>query len=349
MKYLAYPCSGLVAVWIACILIRPIDGGGESNLIRVSYDGTKSNANLPAQNLENNSNETNSLPAALNDEERQRIIEREEEWFQAFRANILENGESSAKPHKPSTRLHDRKTERELKLLPRKEWIDNFPYKMEFHPTIFYSEKALEWPDLEMFEPQLADLFADARNNSAELLAESGDAAEEFKAALLKIKREYEAARFPAMKAHSMVENHFLLKFFYHSELRYTDEFQLVYQIINEYGYADNTMMVVAVFDGLMHHYHALSHNPDEIYFHGMTWGEWTKNTEKFILAALYRMENSFLHGERRPSKAEAEEMSFRIKSAIPRENISEKDFRLSVNLEHRNRKLKEGDPLIYK
>ena len=255
--------------------------------------------------------------------------------------NLLESRESSAKPH-------HQKIEKEQKLLTRKEWIDNFPYEMVFHPTILYSEKMFDLPDIQMLEPHAVDFLANAINKGAEILDKSGDAAEEFKVDLLKYKREYEAALFPIVKARGMVANHTILKAFYNSELRYTKEFETVYNIINEYGYADNTLMVVAAFDGLMQHYHALSHNPDDIWQDSMTWGDRTKQTEHFVMIALYRNKLSFLHGERRPSKKEAEEMSSRIRNEMPKGNISNKDFRLPINLEFRHR-LKEGDPLIYK
>ena len=342
MKCFAYSCLGLVVIWVALILTRSNDGG-VSNLIRVPHDGSSSNSNLPVQKMESNSNKTISLHTSLNEEERQRIIEREEdeEWFQAFQDYLFESRDSSSK-------LPKQKIETEQKLLTRKKWIDDFPYEMEFHPSISYSESAFELPDIQIPRPHFADFLANAKNNGAELLYEFGGAAEAYNAALLKYKREYEVALFPAVKARGMVANHVMLKSFYSSELRYTEEFEKLYNIINEYGYADNTLMVVSAFDGLLQHHYALSHNPDDMWNNSMSWGDRTKITDQYIMAALYRSKYSFLHGEQRPSKNEAEEMSFRIKNEILKGNISNKDFRLPINPEFRHQ-LKEGDPLIYK
>ena len=279
--------------------------------------------------------ESRKKTIADKNKEAQRRIEDDEKWLRDNKEYVDE--------------IRNEKIEKEQWLESRKEWIENFPYEKKHHPTIFFSLEAFELPDIQLQQPNFVDYMDAARNDGVKTLFEFGDMADAYNEAMQQYRSEYEAAMFPAVKARGMVANHSKLKTFYDGKLRFTEEFEMVYDIINEYGYADNTILVIEAFDDLLVHSQALLRDPNEIWNNeGVTWGERAESTKQYMMAALYGSKYSFLHGEQRPSREEAEEMSFRIFNEIPIDNFANMGRGFPVIAEHRSQ-LKDGDPLIYR
>ena len=70
-------------------------------------------------------------------------------------------------------------------------------------------------------------------------------------------------------KMRDMVQNHGFLRYFYENKLRYTEEFEQMYDIVQEEvgeEKADNPIIIGKVFTTLRGYYHAKAQDPDAIY-----------------------------------------------------------------------------------
>ena len=149
------------------------------------------------------------------------------------------------------------------------------------------------------------------------------------------------------LRKKEVAANHSMLKGFYENNDRYSEAFQLFYNIMNEYGYAENTVMMAFAFNPLLDYHKAALHDPDEIAPNGRTWRENMQSGSKGLVANL-TYDGVHLYGDPRPSREQAKLIRDRLLAEIPSEKFTELSAGFPSILEYRD-ELEEGDPLLYR
>ena len=215
-------------------------------------------------------------------------------------------------------------------LQSRSEWIDNFPYTPTFHPHAVYST-----------DPKLTESI-EPDHEKMHLLISSAKTPEELTKATKTIEEMLETteAYNEEIYVNNMrIKNHLFLKTFYASDIKYTEEFEMVHRIMADYGLHDNTKLVAKTFD-LLKDYH-----------HSELWTDERRNQRpnyfRGIVGTLLG-QTSFVNGENKPSEETAYEIRERLISEIPKAGFLKiKGF---FAIDERIRKdLNEGDPLLYR
>ena len=334
MKYFAYSCAAMVAILIALILSRPSVNEADQDVIppgAASADrntfsqGTDERGGYGIATFQENAGTAQEVKTIDLEQ-----AEEDELFIDEHMEQVLKLRERKIKEQ----------TERKQWLESRKEWIENFPFTPEYHPEVVYHAGILDPPQLEA--PAFEDYFMKAHDNTGTIL-DLVDSVQAHSDAIQEHIKEYaEASRGP-----DMVENHSRLVGFYNSELRFSEEFEMLHDIFNEYGFADNTCMLAYAFDNLMSYNKALLKNPDEMSPYGITWKERADKAKKWVLVAI-NSDKMYLNGERRPGEAQAEEISSRILNEIPKEGFEDMELGFPMRGEV-EAALQEGDRLLYK
>ena len=319
MKYFAYSCAAMVAILIALILSRPSVNEADQDVIppgAASADrntfsqGTDERGGYGIATFQENAGTAQEVKTIDLEQ-----AEEDELFIDEHMEQVLKLREMKIK----------NQTERKRWLESRKEWIENFPFTPEYHPEVVYYDEIWDPPQLEA--PAIEDYFS---------VQAHSDATQEH------IKEYAEATR-----GRDRVENHSRLVGFYNSELRFSEEFEMLHDIFNEYGFADNTCMLAYAFDNLMSYNKALLKNPDEMSPYGITWKERADKAKKWVLVAI-NSDKMYLNGERRPGEAQAEEISSRILNEIPKEGFEDMGLGFPMRGEV-EAALQEGDRLLYR
>jgi len=334
MKYFAYLCAAMVAILIALILSRPSVNEADQDVIPPEATSTDRNTFYQGGG-EHGGHGIATFHENAGTVQEVKTIDMEQ----------AEEDELFAKEHmEQAWKLRERKikeqTERKRWLESRKEWIENFPFTPEYHPEVVYYAGIWDPPQLE--SPAFEDYFMKAHNNTGTIV-DLVDSVQAHSDAIQEYIKEYAEAT----RERDMVENHSRLVGFYNSELRFSEEFEMLYDIFNEYGFADNTCMLAYAFDNLMDYNKALLKNPDEMSPYGITWKERADKERNAVLVAI-NSDKMYLNGERRPSEAQAEEIRSRILNEIPKEGFEDMELGFPMRGEV-EAALQEGDQLLYK
>jgi len=216
----------------------------------------------------------------------------------------------------------------------RKEWIDNYPFEPTYHPTLRYSEAFVE---IEHPIYKIRHKLATESNDDYDKYAKESVA--EFNAKLAELYANSER-----------VTNHAQLKTFYSNYLGYTDEFEMMHNILKEFGYGDNTIAHINVLRALTRYNSELREDPNQMSPYNCNWAERHQRNWSLIKAHLL-LRRAYLNGEPKPSLDETEAIRTRLVNEIPREGFVDIEERFGLNaVNNRYRQeLKEGDPLLYK
>ena len=215
----------------------------------------------------------------------------------------------------------------------RREWVENFPYEAAYHPEIKFNSELLKEPDIP--KPDWME-YLNRPGNITQNLSEYNEA-----------RRSYSKKYNTELRKKRVVGNHSMLKGFYENNDRYSEAFQLFYNIMNEYGYAENTVMMAFAFNPLLDYNKAALHDPDEISPDGRTWRENMQGASKGLVANMI-YEGVNLYGDPRPSREQAKLIRDRLLSEIPPEKFTELGAGFPSIGEYRD-ELEEGDPLLYR
>ena len=155
----------------------------------------------------------------------------------------------------------------------RRKWVENFPYKATYHPEIKFNSELLKEPDIP--EPD----FMEYRNRPGNIMQNL----REYDKAYLSYAEKYNTE----LRKKEVAGNHSMLKGFYENNDRYSEAFQLFYNIMSEYGYAENTVMMAFAFTPLLDYNKAALHDPDEIAPNGRTWRVNMQSASKGLVANM--------------------------------------------------------------
>ena len=219
----------------------------------------------------------------------------------------------------------------------RKEWVENFPYEPKYHPKMKFTEELLMPPVTSMPRPDPLEY----QNRPGDLLQNMTDFETDYQA----YAKEYNSK----LRKKSVVGNHYRLIGFYNNGIRYTEAFERYYHIMNEYGYAENTPMMLFAFNPLIDYNKAALQDPDEMwsYKYNVTWGEEMANCKKGIVANM-TYDGVHQYGDPRPSREEARDIMDALLAGIPPEKFAEIAAKFTPDRQIQN-ELKEGDPLLYR
>ena len=217
----------------------------------------------------------------------------------------------------------------------RKDWIEGFPLEPEYHPSIVYDNDMVDISD-RLIKPVFSGIDSNTSLSWDEKLIEKDKYMKSVIKHNEKIRNEY-----------WRVENHAFLKQFHNNPMRFTEEFEQSYNIFNDMGYGDNTILQAYVFNTLKDYYKAMSHDPNEMSDYGHTWEE-----EQFYMRGAimgpFNDGSSFLNDEPVPTEEEAKMIVERLMNEIPGEGFVNMSWTFSIPMEVIE-SLEEGDPLLYK
>ena len=296
------------------------------------------------------SGHANKMPSSVGDGDSQSVVFSdanrdwdESEMSESHRAWLAKQREYS----RVAANRRKRQFEHEQLLLSRKDWIDNYPFEPTYHPDIVFSQEKLDENRRESESLESRDIdpndFLLRPGNQQDHLMEMIKAQEEST-------REYNAEIERLSKYPTMIANHSYLKSFYKSQMGYTEEFEMMHRIVDEFGYGENTIMQLYLFYALMRYNTELHYHPDEISPYGYPWGE-RQNTNWEMIRAHIVVYDAFLNGEPKPSRDEAEEMRVRMVNEIPGDGFFDMEERfgiVAVNSRYEE-ELEDGDPLLYR
>ena len=216
----------------------------------------------------------------------------------------------------------------------RQEWIDNYPFEPTYHRTLKFS-KAFTEIERPRYNP---------RNR---FRTESFDDYNKY----LKKSTAVFNANLAELSANSeRVYNHAQLKTFYSNYLGYTEEFEMMHDILKEFGYGDNTIIHINLFRALTRYNSEIHEDPNQMSPYNCTWAERQKRNLSLIKGHLL-LRRAYLNGEPKPSLDEVEAIRTKLINEIPREGFVDIEERFGLNaVNNKYRKeLKEGDPLLYR
>ena len=125
----------------------------------------------------------------------------------------------------------------------REEWVESFPYFPEYHPKIKYSNAT--------FDVELGSMPSSPDNK------DDHEAVKKWS--------EWNRMAAETYTNRLLLSNHGRIKGFYNNPIRFSVAFEMFYNIMNEYGYADNTAMMTMAFTPLVSYYEAMRKNPNEM------------------------------------------------------------------------------------
>ena len=201
----------------------------------------------------------------------------------------------------------------------RKEWIENFPFTPTYHPTM-------------TFKPS----------------KQGRDKSGYWK---WNVRNPEERKMMLAMDRHSFVKD------FYENPLRHTKGFEMLYNILDEYGYGDNIERLGNVYTATKHYYAGAAkaaENPDGrapgMAHNDRGYETWKENTDGAYDAIMGNMlaENRLLPDETQMPGDLALEIRERILNEIPKEEFTKQPGfgTFAYNAEY-NKEIEPGDPLL--
>ena len=217
----------------------------------------------------------------------------------------------------------------------RKEWVENFPYEPKYHPEMKFTEELLMPPVMSSPRPDPLEYISRPGSHRQNIIDFETDSQAYSKEYNLKLRKK------------SVVSNHYRLIGFYNNGIRYTEAFERYYHIMNEYGYAENTPMILFAFNPLIDYNKAALQDPDEMSPYNVTWGEEMANRKKGIVANM-TYDGVHQYGDPRPSKEEARDILNALLAGIPPEKFAEISAKFTPNRQIQH-ELKKGDPLLYR
>ena len=218
----------------------------------------------------------------------------------------------------------------------RKEWIEHFPYKPVYHPTIKYH--------VPLTERQLDTVFSnevDTINEVKDNIWKNVGTASEYSRLIsmrYNLERELEDKKRPYREYRAMISQHGYMKNFHSNILRYTEEFEMMYHVFVDEG-VDNPMALGTTFNLLIEFQIEEKNNP----------GVWNENKERYFEQIKYAIMDPsyYVYGEV-PSLQAASLIRDRIINDIPADELVNyySTFLFGYYQEHEE-SLKEGDPLL--
>ena len=219
----------------------------------------------------------------------------------------------------------------------RKEWVENFPYEPEYHPEMKFTKELLMNPVTSVPKPDPIEYLNRPGSRRQNMI--------DFETDRQAYSKEYNSK----LREKEVVGNHYSLIGFYNNGIRYTEAFERYYHIMNEYGYAENTPMMLFAFNPLIDYNKAALQDPDEMWSdkHNVTWGEEMANSKKGIVANM-TYDGVHQYGDPRPSREEAGDIVDALVAGIPPEKFAEISAKFTPDRKIQH-VLKEGDPLLYR